>query len=112
MPGLPLPGNIITFCRCQAIVTFHIQSCIVKYFSVLSLKRPLRVSLLYFPPYITWEFSYNVTRELHQDGLEEAAGGSKPYLNPATLEEEHRRLVAAALQLFTAGGNSILLKQR
>ena len=45
----------------------------------------------------------SLTRELHQDGLEEAAGGLKPYLNPATLEEEHRRLVTAALQLFTAG---------
>ena len=30
----------------------------------------------------------SLTRELHQDGLEEAAGGSKPYLNPATMEEE------------------------
>ena len=28
----------------------------------------------------------NFSRELHQEGLEEAAGGEKPYLNPATLE--------------------------
>merc|ERR1719204_81373 len=42
-------------------------------------------------------------RELHQEGLEEAAGGEKPYLNPASLEEEHHKLVAAALQIFTAG---------
>ena len=28
----------------------------------------------------------NFSRELHQEGMEEAAGGDKQYLNPATLE--------------------------
>lgn len=40
---------------------------------------------------------------LYKEGMEEVAGGSQPYLNPATLEEEHQRLVAAALHLYTAG---------
>ena len=30
-----------------------------------------------------WDY---FSRELHQEGLEEAAGGEKPYLNPAILE--------------------------
>merc|ERR1712107_691929 len=28
----------------------------------------------------------NLAREVHQEGMEEAAGGDKPYLNPAFLE--------------------------
>ena len=62
---------------------------------IIEFKTPGPATLLY------------LTQIETEEGLEEAAGGSKPYLNPAALEEEHRRLVAAALQLFTAGGNSM-----
>ena len=43
--------------------------------------RCMNVFLSVFQP--EWNYS---SRELHQEGLEEAAGGEKPYLNPASLE--------------------------